>query len=124
MPSNNNSIQNMSFIFDKISRQMNFTRRNVEDCICITLTYVCCDVELKALYSVKQLRDVWHYSEIRYLDGVLGEELNVSTTQPLVHSQFVVRLQTHHTTLSSAVMHSSPLGMFLTVVCIFLNWYF
>lgn len=77
----------MSFIFDKISRQINFTRRNVEDCVCITLVCVCCDVELKALYSVKQLRDnVWHYSEIRYLDGGLGEELNGSITQPLVNS--------------------------------------
>lgn len=48
------------------------------------LVYVCCDVELKALYSVKQLRDdVRHYSEIRYLGGGLGEELNGSITQPL-----------------------------------------
>lgn len=86
MPSNNNSIQNMSFIFDMISRQINFVRRNVEDCICITLVYVCSDVELKAFYSVKQMCNVWHYSEIRYLDGGLGEELNGSITQPLVNS--------------------------------------
>lgn len=123
MPSNNNSIQNMSFIFDKISRQINFVRRNVEDCVCITLTYVCCEVELKALYLVKQLRDVWHYSEIRYLDGGLGEELNVSTTQPLVHSQFVVRLQTHHTTLSSAVMHSSSCMYFFELVLVYLEFF-
>lgn len=83
MPSNNNSIQNISFIFDKISRQINFTRRNVDDCVCITLVYVInstCDVELKALYSIKQLRDdVWHYSEIRYLDGGRGKNWMTNT---------------------------------------------